>query len=70
MAALAASGAEIVLLERQAPQNLTEALEVAGYTCVKIDTLMTHPADGDAAAYEQIMLTNTKAVAAAFDQVR
>lgn len=70
MAALAASGAKIVLLERQAPQNLTEALEAAGYVCVRIDTLMTHPADGDAAAYERIMLANAKAVAVAFDQVR
>ena len=66
--ALADSGAGIVLLERQAPQNLVEALGAAGYAVVRIDTLMTHRADGDREAYERIMLANAKAVAAALKQ--
>ena len=65
LAALADSGARIALVERQAPQNFVEALEAAGYAVVKIDTLMTHAADGDETAYERAMLDNAKAVARA-----
>ena len=70
LSALADCGADTVLLEKQAPQNLVEALQAAGYACVRIDTLMTHPADGDRGAYERIMLENARAVAAAFSQTR
>ena len=66
--ALAASGAEVALIERQAPQNLVEALEQAGYAVVRLDTLMTHPADGDPTAYERAMLDNAEAIAAAMKQ--
>ncbi|MBO4299794.1 MAG: zinc ABC transporter substrate-binding protein, partial [Clostridia bacterium] len=39
--ALETSGAEVILIERQAPQNLVETLEAAGYTVARLDTLMT-----------------------------
>ena len=66
--ALAESGAEVVLIERQAPQNLIEALESAGYTVARLDTLMTHAADGDREAYERAMLENAEVIAAAFKE--
>ncbi|MBR4443710.1 MAG: hypothetical protein IKS52_10640, partial [Clostridia bacterium] len=63
--ALETSGAEVILIERQAPQNLVETLEAAGYTVARLDTLMTHAADGDAEAYERAMLGNAEAIAKA-----
>ena len=65
---LAESGAEVVLIERQAPQNLIEALESAGYTVARLDTLMTHAADGDREAYEHAMLENAEIIAAALKE--
>ena len=67
LAALEASGARVALVEKQIPQNLAEALEGAGYALVRIDTLMTHAADGDPTAYERIMLENARAVASALN---
>ena len=46
---------------------LAEALEGAGCVLVRIDTLMTHAADGDPTAYERIMLENARAVASALN---
>jgi len=68
--ALESSGAEIVLIERQAPQNLVEALEAAGYAVARLDTLMTHAADGDAQVYERAMLENAEIIAAALNTAR
>ncbi|MBQ8954837.1 MAG: zinc ABC transporter substrate-binding protein [Clostridia bacterium] len=68
LAALEASGAEVALVERQAPGNLVKAIEAAGCAVVRLDTLMTHAADGDTAAYERAMLDNAKAVAAAMKE--
>lgn len=64
---LAASGAEVVLLEMQAPRSLITALEEAGYSIALIDTLLTHQADGDTGAYERIMLQNARAIADALN---
>ena len=65
MDTLKESGARVVLVEEQAPQNFTEALEAAGYVTARVDTLMTHAPDGDARAYTRIMLENARAAAAA-----
>lgn len=64
---LAASGAEVVLLEMQAPRSLITALEEAGYSIALIDTLLTHQADGNTGAYERIMLQNARALADALN---
>ena len=63
-------GARVVLIERQAPMNLCEALEENGYIVCRIDTLMTHAADGDAEAYFDIMYGNAAAVAEAFERAK
>lgn len=62
---LAASGAQVVLIERQAPDHLVAALEESGYTVARIDTLMTHYAGDDVNAYERIMLDNARILAEA-----
>lgn len=67
LAALDDSGARIVLIERQAPQAFAEALEAEGFALVRIDTLMTHAADGDKTVYERVMLENAKAIAKALN---
>ena len=59
------AGAEVVLLESQAPMHLVEALEGAGYRVALLDILSAHPADGDLYAYERIMLENSERVAEA-----
>ncbi len=63
LATLADAGAAVILIERQAPQNLVEALTAEGYAVARLDTLMTHAADGDCGAYERIMLENAKIIA-------
>ncbi|MDL2206110.1 metal ABC transporter substrate-binding protein [Eubacteriales bacterium OttesenSCG-928-N13] len=60
------SGAKIVLLERQAPQHMIEALEQAGYDPVLIDTFSTFPFDADSGHYDRTMLANAEAIAQAF----
>ena len=42
--------------------SLESALVQAGYTVARLDTLMTHQADGDTEAYERIMLENARAL--------
>lgn len=59
---LAASDARVVLIEKQAPESLESALVQAGYAVARLDTLMTHQADGDTEAYERIMLENARAL--------
>lgn len=68
--ALEASGAQAVLLEEQAPAHLIGALEEAGYPTARIDTLTAHMADGNAEAYERIMLQNAQQVRDAFGRAQ
>ena len=56
------TGAEVVLLEEQAPSSLVKAIEKAGFPVARLDTLTAHMADGDTGAYERIMLENAKAL--------
>ena len=62
---LEGSGAQVVLLERQAPEHLVQALTEAGYAVALFDLMTTHMADGNAAAYEEIMRENCQRVVAA-----
>ncbi len=68
LAALEKSGAEVVLIERHAPGSLVAALEAAGYAVARLDTLMTHTADGDLEAYERAMLANAEEIARALGE--
>ena len=62
------TGAEVVLLEEQAPSSLVKALEEAGYPVARLDTLTAHMADGDTEAYERVMLENAQALADALSR--
>jgi ABC-type Zn uptake system ZnuABC Zn-binding protein ZnuA len=64
LATLSGSGAEVILIERQAPQSLRRALESAGYQLALIDTLATHT-PGESGGYIQTMDSNAQALAAA-----
>lgn len=68
--ALAASGAEVVLIEEQAPASLVKAIEAAGYPVARLDTLTAHRADGDTGKYEQIMMENAEALAEALKRAK
>jgi len=57
--------AEIVLVEKQAPNALTEALKAAGYPVVYIDTLSAGVPQNAAKAYFERMIENARAIEAA-----
>lgn len=65
---LRASGANVILIEKHAPQNLTEALEAAGYAVARIDVLSTHREGEGFDAYLQIQADNARALRDAFDR--
>ena len=67
---LAASGAQAVFVEKQAPIHLISALEEAGYAVAQLDTLTAHMADGDTGAYERIMLSNAQTARGALDRAQ
>lgn len=60
--ALSESGAQVVLVEEQAPDRLVAALETEGYAVARIDTLTAHMANGDEEAYERIMMENARSL--------
>lgn len=62
---LFSSGAELVLIERQAPYALCEALEDAGFAVAKIDVLSTHRAEDGADGYFEAQISNANALKAA-----
>jgi len=58
-------GAEIVLLEKQAPSALVKMLEEAGYTVVRLDIMSTLTESDGAEAYLEVLRSNALAVAEA-----
>ena len=68
LAQLAAMDANVVLVEKQAPASLTDALEEAGYIVSRIDVLSTRRADMGAEGYFAAQMENAQAVAEAFAQ--
>lgn len=66
--ALKESGAKVVFIEEQAPSHLVNALEEAGYSVARLDTLTAHMADGDTGTYERVMLENAQKAQAALMQ--
>lgn len=65
IAKLKESKAEVVLVEKQAPQALTQALEAAGYKVVRIDTLSSGTPQNASEAYFERMIENARAVESA-----
>lgn len=65
---LSQSGARVVLLEKQAPLHLVDALSEAGYAVARLDVLSTLREDMGSQAYFDALLENARAVAAAFER--
>ena len=65
---LSESGAEVVLVEKQAPNALTDALKSAGYEVVFIDTLSSGAPENGAKAYFERMRENARAIEQAFSK--
>jgi len=63
----AATDAEVILIEKQAPAELTRALKEAGYTVVLIDTMNSYPSGAAPDLYMDIQRDNARAVAEAFE---
>lgn len=60
------TGAEVILIEKQAPAELVNALTDAGYTVVPIDIMSSYPADAIPDRYIDVQLANISAIADAF----
>ena len=63
IAELDESGAEIVLIEQQAPKPLTDALETAGFSVVRLDILSTHSETDGSQGYFDAQIHNMQALA-------
>lgn len=66
--ALQESGAQVILIEKQAPQALCEALEGAGYRLARMDTLSTRRAADGSDGYFEAQRSNVQALLDAFKQ--
>ena len=62
---LAAAGCELVLVEKQAPPSLTDALAAAGYAVCRVDILSTHAGAEGPDGYFSAMRANAGALAEA-----
>ena len=63
---LSRSGAKVVMIERQAPKALVDALEGAGYAVARIDILSTHREGEGFDGYIRAQHENATAIAQAF----
>ena len=61
-----ACDAKVILIERQAPQALTEALEAAGYAVARLDVLSAHREGEGFDAYIELQSANARAISEAF----
>lgn len=68
LAAVKASGAQAVLIEKQAPQSLLRALEAAGYAVARMDVLSTRRADEGAQGYLDAQRANAAALKGALER--
>lgn len=66
---LNSSGAELILIEKQAPYALCEALKDAGYAVAKIDILYTHRAEEGSDGYFEAQISNANALKTAMDTI-
>ena len=60
------TGADVILIEKQAPAELTLALENAGFTVVRIDIMTSYPTEVSVDYYADVQLKNARAIADAF----
>ena len=65
---LASSEAKVVLIEKQAPQALTDALEAAGYAVARLDVFSAHREGEGFEAYIEQQSANARAIFDAFAQ--
>ena len=68
LARLSGSEAKVVLIERQAPQALVEALERAGFAVARLDVMSTHREGEGFDTYLEIQRENAQSILAAFDR--
>ena len=64
---LTESGARVVLIEQQAPKALIDALENAGFSVAKMDTLSTGREEMGWEGYLQALESNAQSIAQAFE---
>lgn len=69
LAKLEKSSAQVVLIERQAPDGFVTALENAGYTVAQIDILSDHTASDGFGGYLQAQKENAAAIRSAFEKL-
>ena len=62
--ALKKSDAELVLIEKQAPKSLTDALTKAGFNVVRLNVMTTIPASAGIQGYFDAQRENTAALKA------
>lgn len=62
---LSESGAEIVMIEQQAPKPLIDALEAAGFSVARLDILSTHSEADGIQGYFDAQMNNAQALAEA-----
>ena len=60
-------GASVILIEKQAPEELTTALEAAGFKVALIDIMSSYSTDAGSSDYIDVQLANAKAIAEAFN---
>ena len=65
---LKAADARVILIEKQAPRRLVEALEGAGYAVARLDVLSDHGESADFNDYLSIQSANARAIARAFGE--
>jgi ABC-type Zn uptake system ZnuABC Zn-binding protein ZnuA len=58
---------KVILIEKQAPTELTRALEEAGYSLALLDTMTSYALDAGAEGYIAAQLENAGAIAQAYD---
>ncbi|MGI6239766.1 MAG: metal ABC transporter substrate-binding protein [Christensenellales bacterium] len=67
IAELNETGARVVLIEKQAPKQLIDALDAAGYAVARIDILSTYALGAGYEGYLEAQRANARAIAAAYD---
>ena len=64
----ASCGADVIMIEKHAPAELTEALEDAGYTVALMDVMSSYSNDAGGAEYVEALLENAQTAAGAFSK--
>ncbi len=65
---LGKTDAHVILIEKQAPTELTDALEAAGYTVALIDVMSSYALDAGYDGYIDVQTANAQAIADAYER--